>query len=447
MEQQIIRKGEKNILIGKIGKSIKFKNIDIRTGGDAMMIFYSSIARMNPTYNFYWIGPNQMNKLSDKEYDYMFPNHNVYSAYSSDYDNPNAHPFDPILDYFKVNDIKPDFALLMCGMCSAVNIPNFMKSEKTGEYVKILNAFKNYCGPYLYVLNKTGVPFYLISEDARYITVNAQDLYNRERLIFTQTNSYLEPIEHITSETDFTKKTESIKCVYSYVERIFMMGLNKNWRNDIDIDRKLNYKGNHLIVISNGCGQKDVNRANGGKSSRLPAYKKYIIDNLKGTEYEDTKIYGQWDDKTYAKYPQIIDKPLVELNEEIANARYSLVYSIMPGFVTVKAWEMILKGLIPFIHPDYDKDRLLGLPEYCYLKDEKDFLNKMRELDADNDKYLNLLNECLARISEDDLNGKRINNFIFNSIAKDLGFEYTDKEGVESIFDHFSKNVFDSTKA
>ena len=46
MKQIEIRKAEKNILIGKIGKSIKFKHLDIRTGGDACMIFYSSIARI-----------------------------------------------------------------------------------------------------------------------------------------------------------------------------------------------------------------------------------------------------------------------------------------------------------------------------------------------------------------------------------------------------------------
>ena len=118
----------------------------------------------------------------------------------------------------------------------------------------------------------------------------------------------------------------------------------------------------------------------------------------------------------------------------------------MPGFVTVKAWEMIIKGLIPFIHPDYDKDRLLGLPEYCYLKDEKDLLKKMRELDANNDKYRDVLNACFDCIDKDDLNGKRMNNFIFNTIAKDLGFDYINKEGVDSIFDHFSKNVFDPQK-
>ena len=432
---------KKNILIGKIGKSIKFKNLDIRTGGDAVVIFYSTLSRMFPEYNFYWAGPNQMNKLSDKEYEYIFPNHNVFSAYNAKQENPHKS----CIEYLKKNNINIDFCLFMGGMCSGINVPDFIPN-KTGGYPKILNAFKNYVAPYIYTLNNLTCPFYLISEDARYITTNAKDLHHRETLVFSQTNGSFEPIPHIKSNTDFDEMISSIPTVYSGCERIFMMGLDKNWKDNIDIERKINSTGNHLIVISNGCGQKDINRANGGKSSRLPGYKKYIIDNLKNTPFENTKIYGVWDEKTYEKYPQIIDKPLYELDEEVANARYSLVYSIMPGFVTVKAWEMIIKGLIPFMHPDYDKDHLLGLPEYCYLKDEKDFLNKMTELDNNPDMYKKLLNDCLSCIKDEDLDGSRLINFIMGRIAKDMGEQYENRKGCKSIFDHFSKNVFDNSK-
>ena len=48
----------KNIIIGKIGKTVDFKRANIRTGGDAPVIFYSTIARINPEYNFYFVGPS-----------------------------------------------------------------------------------------------------------------------------------------------------------------------------------------------------------------------------------------------------------------------------------------------------------------------------------------------------------------------------------------------------
>ena len=63
-----------NILIGKIGKTIKFKNLHINTGDDSSMILFSTMARMLPEHNFYFCGPNDLTKLTNKEYNYIFPN-------------------------------------------------------------------------------------------------------------------------------------------------------------------------------------------------------------------------------------------------------------------------------------------------------------------------------------------------------------------------------------
>lgn len=429
----------KNVVIGKIGKSIKFKGLHIETGGDACVILYSGLARMNPEYNFYIIGPNWLDKLTPEEYDYIFPNHNVFNAFRKD-DNLD-NPFSPTIQYFKDNHIQVDFALVMCGMVSGINVPHFVKG-KNGEYPKILMSFKNYAGPYIYTLNHLGCPLYLISEDARYITINAKDLYNRERLIFSQITQKFTTMSHVISEVNHHTVSEEIQAIYSGVEKIFLMGCSKDWRTKIDIDRKLKSTGNHCIILSNGCGQSKPNSGSGSKSSRLKTYKEWIIDGLKGTPFEDTKIYGIWDEKTYAKYPQIQNKMLITLGDEIADAKYTLVYSIMPGFVTVKPWEMIVLGLIPFIHPEYDKYRYLGLPEYCYVNSVDEFKQKMQYLDEHPDKYIEVLNACFDCIKEDDITGKTLNNKLFGEIANDLGFQYEPKEGVDPIFNRFSKNMF-----
>ena len=137
---------------------------------------------------------------------------------------------------------------------------------------------------------------------------------------------------------------------------------------------------------------------------------------------------------------------MIELADEIAAAKYSLVYSIVPNFITIKPYEMIIQGLIPFIHPDYDKNRILGLPEYLYVKNPQDFVNKMSELDADENKYRALLNECFNVIKPEHLDGSYVVNNIMNKIADNLGFEYSNHTGVESIFNHFGENVFDHTQ-
>lgn len=430
---------KKVVLIGKIGKSIKFSNFDINTGGDAPIIFFSSISRMNPEWDFYFIGPNDLKKLSDDQYSYLFPNRNVYSAFVRD--NNVDDIYEGIPKFFKDKGITPDFGIFFNGIVSNVNVPHFLKKDD-GEYYRVLESFKGYAGPYIYTLNNMGTPYYLLAEDPRYITVNAKDLINHARFIFSQANGEFETCKHIKSLTDLSLVPgEKIKAIYSGIEKIFMMGLPTDWKERIDINRKLSSTGNKFIVLSNGHGCNRINHPN-GNASRFDGYNKWILQNFKGTEYENTMIYGKWEDHFYEECPHIQDRKLITLTDEIADAKYSFVYSIIPGFVTVKAWEMITIGLIPFLHPEYDKDNLLKLPEYLYVKTPKELLEKVRYLDTHPDEYVNLLNECINRIRPSWLNGAALNNFIFTKIGEDLGFTYEKKQGVDSILDRFKKTIF-----
>lgn len=425
----------KNVLIGKIGKAVKMKNIHIETGGGADLVLYSTMARMCPEYNFYFIGPNELHKCNEEEYDKLFPNHNVFSAWTVE--SRKNMDYQSIVNYFADNNVTPDFAIVFVGMCSNVNIKGFLKKKDGTDYSPLI-CFQNYTAPILYSLNKLGCPVYTLAEDARYITVNAKDFYNRERIIFSQINGEFESIVHVQSETDLTMKKTKHTAKYAHLEKVFLMGLDEHWRDNIDIEAKFHTDVAPFIVLSNGCGTGKIN-APGTYSSRLPVYKKYIIDNFKDTPYANTKIYGLWDKEIYSEYPQIEDKLMLDLGKEVSEAKYTLVYSQAPGFVTCKPWEMITIGLLPFIHPDYDCYHLLDLPEYLYLKDEKDLLNKVNELEANPEKYKELMNQCFDLIKPEYLNGYMIINGIFGNIAKDLGFKYEFKPGVKSIFNRFSK--------
>ena len=436
-----------NILIGKIGKAVKFKNVDIMFGDDAPAIFYSTMSRMLPEHNFYFGGPNNLNDLTEEERNHLFPNKNVFSCYKKGYQidgDKHLVNFDSIIDYLKEQNIKLDFALLFNGFCGKINTCNKVINKKTGEYYQSLQAFRYYAAPYIHVVNVTGCPLYMISEDARYVTVNARDLYNRERLILTQCKDQkITPkYEHIKSYDDQDSVIETIQCVYAGVEKIFMMGMTKDWKEKIDVNRKLNNTQNpKCIVLSNGHGADRLNNSGVKHDARLPEYKKYAIDALKGTQFSNTKIYGIWSDEIYDQFPNIQKKGIIELGDEIADAKYTIVYSIIPGFVTVKAYEMITLGLIPFIHPDYDKDRLLGLPEYLYVTSPEDFRDKMEYLENSPDEYKKLLNECIECIKPSYLDGSYLINNVMRLISKDLGIEYKDHEGVEPVLNHFEKNV------
>lgn len=438
----------KNILIGKLSKKFSLKKFNNMTGDDASVILFSKLALLNPNYKFYIAGSNDINKLTPEEYDKIFPNHNVFTAPNIDLKVDN--PYACLDDYF--DNIKIDFALLINGPTTQINVENFVRKgfTKDGDFYKPLMMFKRYVGPYVYVLNKLGCPFYLISEDARYITTWCKDLWNHERLIFTQTNGNFKIKNHIKSIDDWTMvENDKVEAIYSGVERIFMMGLDKNWKSNIDIEHKLsinqeNNQNSPFIVISNGCSTFGLDCGASTKISRLPTYKEYILDNFKDDNiYNKTKIYGKWSDEDVAQYPdKILNIPVVELKDQIRDAKYSIAYSQQPGFVTVKAWELIILGLVPFIHPDYDKDRLLGFPEYVYLKSPEDLLNKIHELDANPELYKDIMKQCQDCIKPEYLDGSDLNNRLLGTIAKDLGFEYEPKKGIENtLFDHFNKDV------
>lgn len=443
-----------NIVIGKIGKAIKFKNLQINTGDDSSMILFSTMARMLPEHNFYFCGPNDLPKLSEAEYNYIFPNKNVHSMYVK-YDllDPNDKDligWDSLVENARKMNIKFDFALLFTGYVG-YHCLNMCCKRPDGKYYTPLNAFKRYCGPYVHLINSLNIPLYTIAEDPRYITINTEELFVRERLVLTQMVDCTVPVaqKYITSYEDHThiEKTP-IPCTYAGVEKIFLMGIDKNWRNKIDIERKINNTKNpKCIVISNGHGTSGLNSGAVQKDGRLPGYLEYIVNGLKDTEYADTHVYGLWSEETLKKYPYTFqDKKMIDLGDEIADAKYSLVYSIVPNFITIKPYEMIIQGLVPFIHPDYDKNRILELPEYLYVNSPEEFASKMAELDANPDMYRKLIQECFDCIKPEYLDGSYLVNNIMSKIGNNLGFDYINHKGVESIFDHFSANVFDHTK-
>lgn len=432
---------KKNIVIGRLGLTIKFTVIKVgtQTACDTDRMIYSALSQMNPDFNFYFIGPNNLHKLTKEEYDEIFPCHNVFSAWTNDVSK--SQDFSKIIKYFNDNNITIDFALLNTGGSSPACVPNFYP-KKDGGVRKLLISQINYMGPYIYTLNHLGCPVYCMADDARNILLNFRDLWNRERKVFTQANHKLETITHITSMTDFTLKTDIIDCLYAHIERIDLIGMPDNWKDRIDLNRKLKSpKESHLLVISHGNGTNKINSNRTIKNGRFKGYKEYVIDNFKDTIYNKSKIYGKWTEDIYEQYPNNFeDKPMIELNDILKDARYSLVYSQIKNFVTVKPWEMVANGIIPFIHPDYDPEHILGLPDYVYIKDPEDFKNKIIELDNNDELYLKVIKNCMNCIKEEDRNGTFINNFIMTTIANDLGFEYEPKNNVEIKFINHNYN-------
>ncbi len=435
-----------NVLLGKIGRTINFLSGDPYVSNSPLMLF-SAMSRMFPENKYYICGPNNLNKLSEQEYCHLFPNKNLFSIYEKPIKDETWLSWTPITDRIKKENLHFDYALVFNGMNGTTSFKCCGKIADRTTYAKTLDSYGKYQGVYHFVLNTVNCPFYLIAEDGRYILINTRDLSNWERISFTQTSDKtMTPkyarITKMAPLEELEYKLPEIPVKYSHVEKIFLMGVSPKWRTCIDIQRKLQKTKNpKIIVLSNGFRTEKLNNPD-SNASRYPELKKYVLDNFKGTSLNNTVIYGKWSKELVEQHPDtFIQKSIVELKEEIFDAKYTFVFSTAPDFVTIKPWEMIIIGLIPFIHPEYDPKRLLGLPEYLYVKDEKDFKEKLLELENDPNKYMQLYDECASYIKPEFLDGSLVVNTIMRSICNDLGWEYQDRPGVSQVWNHFQNKM------
>lgn len=454
-----------NIIIGKIGKTMKFRDWSIQGSESSPIIFYSTISKLNPNCNFYLIGKSSINKLTKIEYDKLFPNNNVINCYQNETQIIKKHNISndekykiPYL-FLKDNNVNVDAALIFSGFSSpSSNIPNAVLKVNVGVDGKIyatpLMAFKNYAANIIYTLNETQAPLYLISEDPRHKIINAKELVNNEKTVFSQENSIQKVLRFKDYDTFYRtdvqeRKHFDIKIEYYHTEKIFLMGEKNDWRKRIDINKKIN-SDLKFNIICNGHGFGKRNNYEDPvlcdlANARYPFIEEYVFNSMKDCDfYDNIKVYGKWSDELHERDNRFIKKPLKDMKFELTNTKYTLINSIYPGFVTIKPFEMIMWGIIPFLHPDYDKNKLLNFPEYLYIKNPKDLLNKINELENDQEKYIMLLNECLDLIKPEYLDGTFLNNLIMNKIYNDLGLEYkvvyegiSDKDKVS----HFSNGL------
>ena len=69
-------------------------------------------------------------------------------------------------------------------------------------------------------------------------------------------------------------------------------------------------------------------------------------------------------------------------------------------------------------------------------------LAKMQELDNNPELYKKVFDDCMDCIRPEDLDGSNVVNFIMSRIYKDMDLEYINREGCESIFNRFSREMF-----
>ena len=151
---------------------------------------------------------------------------------------------------------------------------------------------------------------------------------------------------------------------------------------------------------------------NEGKPSRYPDLKKYILEHV-----DDVDIYGQWNPKTVGddlrfKGP----KKFNDLMRMLPRVKYTFCIPIKKGWVTAKFWEMAHYGIIPFLHPTYDGQKHLDVPEFIRVKDSKDLFNKIKFLEENPKAYTELRDRLDEMLKEEYYDGSYMNKILINGL-------------------------------
>ncbi|MFW6009583.1 MAG: hypothetical protein ACOCP8_10005 [archaeon] len=387
-----------NIAIAKIGKSVKFKSSTWSAyGGDnEAPLLFQTIAKLNPDVTFYMIGKSDFRRLKSDFKKEVAPHNNIIDIWE-DYDKNKHNVVTYPYEWITKNNIKIDCGVLYTGPTSGATVPGIVK-KKNGEPAKMLQCFKNYAGPIVDYLNKSNIPYFTLVPDPRYNPIQAKDLANRPLYGLSQYNGTYTS-EHIKSFNDYNYINSEESITYDGIEKVFF--LDKEKQDIYDIDKTIKF----MIVLNEG--------GNGGLK-RGPILDEYILEY-----FDDIEIYGKWKTKKYKEDERFKGAlKFMDLQEKLPSVKYTFIIPIEEGWATSKFWEMINYGIIPFMHPYYDKQRNIDCPGFLRINSPKELREKIDFLENNPNEYKKLLNQLSEMLKDDYYNGNFMNNIIMKNINK-----------------------------
>jgi hypothetical protein len=408
----------KTYLCGKIGKSVKFNpKTWSAIGGDCEAPeLLRKMAELNPDDTFVIITRNDVDKHRNE---LGIPDNlvDVYSGASKE----ERKDLNFVSNALK--DKKIDGCFLMSGPTANCNIPNKSWKRtllKNGEkqYAKALETFINYVAPVYNFLNESNIPWVMIANDPRYIR-QGNDLQNQPVKILSQYDETI-LMQCFDNWEDQNYIKNEIPSVYAGMEKMFLIDKEKPSQELID-----SKKTKFMVVLNEG---------NNGVKSRYPMIKEYILDHI-----DDVEIYGKWDEDTVKGDTRFKGSIKFEdLQEKLSDVKYSFMVSITDGWVTMKVWELISHGIIPFMHPNYDNQMHCKVPDYIRISEPAELHTKIEELENNPVLYKKILSECINAMTDDDFSGKKLSDTILNSCPN------INKVGIEiKPFEHEERELDD----
>ena len=398
-----------DVLIGKIGKSIKFNedNHDYANGQEEGPLLYKLLAKEYPQHRFVMCGKSDIAKIRKSgENTDVIPN-NIIDLFDG-YVSKDMFPHEYVEKRLNELNIKPSLGIIYVGPVGTVNVPNVGSLTLEDEEAKFLLINTNYAGPVIHALNITQVPYFTLTGDPKYIPPRMRDLFNDEKVSISQCNwkgdrqrvpYYGAPAKEL--------RTVKLKYVYEPIETNFLINETKiDWRN---------IKKSNKFIIGLIGGE-----------SRDEFMKEWILNGR--VDLTNIKVYGKWADEFTTKYPTVFeDKSIKSVESEFLASRYTIIpppHKPMKNFVTQKFWKMIHYGIIPFLHPKYDMDKILDVPDILRLKNKYQLWDRIEYLDNNPEEYQQVKNKLYDLLKDEYYDGRFLIDMCKNISQKYCEIEF-----------------------
>lgn len=388
-----------NIFIGKVGKAVFFdENRWMGLGGDVEFpTFVYTLAKNNPDDIFYLAARSDYSQIGHHKF--MLPNiFDVWECFDKSSDEIKSYIWEIL------KDVKMDFGYVFGGPVGRANVPGYTPKASDGEWTKPLGMLINYSAPIMFYVNASNVPYFWIATDSRFFPQKCVDFINLPQFAygqytFTGTWRHMKALEPISDRSIIL--TSMVSSEYARVETMFLNSVVKP-----TFDEYMNERSIPFDIILNFGGN--------GALERYDIIYSWVLDF---PEFADTKVYGKWPSELVSgdeHFPGTI--PYTELPNYLSEVKYTFIVPIQRGWSTMKFWEMIHFGIVPFLHPWYDEQQnIKEIPEILRVRTPLEMVERVKLLDSDEKLYRSVKKQLYDLLDDKYYNGQWLQKILKHS--------------------------------
>ena len=132
-----------------------------------------------------------------------------------------------------------------------------------------------------------------------------------------------------------------------------------------------------------------LNQAKNAKNNRDKLIHSYVLDH-----FNNVSVYGAWEEEFYKDKRFKGPKLLRDLESELQATKYTIMFPMQDGWLSPKIYEMVSRGIIPFIAEGYDKQENVEMDKsvslFLRVVDVEDFKKKITFLNNSDERRLKL---------------------------------------------------------